>query len=104
MASRPSEYLVAMPKKAATSIQNRAPGPPAAMAEATPTMLPVPMVAERAVHRALKLVTLFVLDHELQGLAQVSHLEEPDPEGQPHAAGDDQNDQRYAPDGAVNGF
>ena len=54
--------------------------------------------------RDLTFAPLFVLDHELQGLAQVSHLEEPDPEGQPHAAGDDQNDQRYAPDGAVNGF
>ena len=35
----------------------RAPGPPAAMAEATPTILPVPMVAESAVHRAPKEVT-----------------------------------------------
>ena len=51
-ASRPSEYLVAMPNKAATHIQNIAPGPPATTAVATPTMLPVPMVAESAVHRA----------------------------------------------------
>lgn len=33
------------------------PDPPAAMAVATPTMLPVPMVADRAVHSAPKLVT-----------------------------------------------
>ena len=34
-----------------------APGPPATTAVATPTMLPVPMVAESAVHSAPKLVT-----------------------------------------------
>ena len=37
-----------------THIQNRAPGPPAAMAVATPAMLPVPTVAARAVIRAWK--------------------------------------------------
>ncbi len=40
-----------MPKKAMTHIQNTAPGPPIRMAPATPTMLPVPTVAARAVHR-----------------------------------------------------
>ena len=34
-----------------THIQNTAPGPPARMAAATPTMLPVPMVAASAVQR-----------------------------------------------------
>lgn len=43
-----------MPKKAASHIQKRAPGPPSLMAVATPTMLPVPTVAARAVQRALK--------------------------------------------------
>ena len=38
-------------------IQNNAPGPPAHIAVATPTMLPVPIVAERAVHKAPKEVT-----------------------------------------------
>lgn len=33
---------VAMPKKAATHIQNSAPGPPVEMAPVTPTMLPAP--------------------------------------------------------------
>ena len=56
-ASRPSEYLVAIPNRAASHIQNIAPGPPATMAVATPTMLPVPMVAESAVHKAPKLDT-----------------------------------------------
>ena len=51
-ASNPSAYLVAMPKNAATHIQNSAPGPPAFTAVATPTILPVPMVAARAVHNA----------------------------------------------------
>ena len=40
-----------MPRKAMTHIQNTAPGPPIRMAPATPTMLPVPTVAARAVHR-----------------------------------------------------
>ena len=46
-----------MPNSAASHIQNSAPGPPATTAVATPTMLPVPMVADSAVHRAAKLVT-----------------------------------------------
>ena len=41
-----------MPKNAATSIQKRAPGPPVPIAVATPTMFPVPIVAESAVHSA----------------------------------------------------
>jgi hypothetical protein len=48
-----SAYLVAMPKSAVIHIQNRAPGPPRAIAVATPAMLPVPMVAESEVIRAL---------------------------------------------------
>ena len=46
-----------MPKNAATSIQKSAPGPPVPIAVATPTMLPVPIVAESAVQSAPKLVT-----------------------------------------------
>ena len=38
-----------MPKTPVSHIQSTAPGPPARMAVATPTMLPVPMVAESAV-------------------------------------------------------
>ena len=49
-----SEYLVAIPRKAVTHIQKRAPGPPQWMAMATPAMLPMPTVAERAVVRAWK--------------------------------------------------
>ena len=41
-----------MPKKADTHIQNKAPGPPAAIAVATPTIFPVPIVEESAVHKA----------------------------------------------------
>ena len=47
-----SAYLVIMPKKADTHIQKIAPGPPAAIAVATPTMLPVPTVAASAVASA----------------------------------------------------
>ena len=54
-AKSPSEYLVAIPRKAAATIQNRAPGPPAQTAVATPTILPVPIVALKAVQRAAKL-------------------------------------------------
>ena len=55
IARTPSAYLVAIPKNAATIIQNNAPGPPAHTAVATPTILPVPIVALRAVQRAAKL-------------------------------------------------
>ena len=43
-----------MPTRAVIHIQNRAPGPPMAMAVATPTMLPVPMSAAMAVIRAFQ--------------------------------------------------
>ena len=49
-----SAYLVAMPKNPPIHIQNTAPGPPRAMAPATPTRFPVPTVAARAVHSAWK--------------------------------------------------
>ena len=48
-ASTISEYLVAMPTSAVIHIQNSAPGPPTAIAVATPAMLPVPTVAESSV-------------------------------------------------------
>lgn len=51
-ATTTSAYFVAMPTKAVTHIQNSAPGPPTAMAVATPAMLPVPMVADSAVMSA----------------------------------------------------
>ena len=40
-----------MPRMAMTHIQKMAPGPPLMMAVATPTILPVPMVAASAVQR-----------------------------------------------------
>ncbi len=43
-----------MPSSAETHIQNTAPGPPMAIAPATPAMLPVPTVAASAVHTAWK--------------------------------------------------
>ena len=49
MANRPSAYFVEMPNTPVSQHQNTAPGPPRAMAVATPMMLPVPMVAARAV-------------------------------------------------------
>ena len=51
-ASSPSAYLVEMPNTPVSQHHNTAPGPPRAMAVATPMMLPVPMVAARAVARA----------------------------------------------------
>ena len=45
-----------MPNSAAIHIQNSAPGPPVTTAVAMPTMLPVPTVADMAVHMAAKLV------------------------------------------------
>ena len=49
IASRPSAYLVAMPNTPVSQHHNTAPGPPKAMAVATPMMFPVPIVAARAV-------------------------------------------------------
>ena len=54
LASIHSAYLVVMPNAAESHIHTSAPGPPANMAVATPTMLPVPMVADSAVISALK--------------------------------------------------
>ena len=51
-ASSPSAYLVEIPNTPVSQHQSTAPGPPRAMAVATPMMLPVPMVAARAVARA----------------------------------------------------
>ena len=53
-ASTASEYFVAIPKTPVSHIQKTAPGPPAATAVLTPTMLPVPIVAASAVTRAPK--------------------------------------------------
>ncbi|MPN05906.1 hypothetical protein SDC9_153160 [bioreactor metagenome] len=43
-----------MPKNAAAHIQKSAPGPPVVSAADTPTILPVPMVAESEVQSARK--------------------------------------------------
>ena len=48
-ASAHSAYFVEMPKAAEIHIHTRAPGPPDTIAVATPTILPVPTVAARAV-------------------------------------------------------
>ena len=48
-ASTTSAYFVAMPTSAVIHIQNTAPGPPSAIAVATPAMLPTPIVAARQV-------------------------------------------------------
>ena len=52
MPSTFSEKFVIMPRNAATHIQKTAPGPPMAMAAATPAIFPVPMVAANAVQSA----------------------------------------------------
>ena len=53
-ASVDSTKLVAMPMRATTHIQSRAPGPPATMARATPAMLPMPTRAARPTAKAWK--------------------------------------------------
>ena len=50
-----------MPTRAHIHIQNMAPGPPIAMALATPAMLPLPTVLPRAVAKAPKDETLLPL-------------------------------------------
>ena len=52
--SSASAYLVAIPNTPVSHIHSTAPGPPAATAVATPTILPVPMVAASAVVSAPK--------------------------------------------------
>ncbi len=47
--STASAYFVAMPNTPVSHIHSTAPGPPAATAVATPTMLPAPIVAASAV-------------------------------------------------------
>ena len=49
-----SVSLIAMPRKPMTHIQKIAPGPPSAMASATPPILPRPTVADSAADRAWK--------------------------------------------------
>ena len=49
MANSPSAYFVEMPNTPVSQHHNTAPGPPKATAVATPMILPVPMVAARAV-------------------------------------------------------
>ncbi len=56
-ASSASLYLVAVPSTPVSHIQKTAPGPPRLTAVATPTMLPVPMVAANAVVSAAKGLT-----------------------------------------------
>ena len=51
-ANNPSAYFVDMPKMPVSQHHSTAPGPPKATAVATPTMLPVPMVAASAVANA----------------------------------------------------
>ena len=57
-ANNPSAYFVEMPKRPVSQHHSTAPGPPSATAVATPTMLPVPMVAARAVANAPNWLTL----------------------------------------------
>lgn len=52
-----SAILTLMPTNPATAIQNEAPGPPVAIAMATPAMFPRPTVPDNSVARAWKLVT-----------------------------------------------
>ena len=57
MASKPSLYFVAMPKRPVSQHHSTAPGPPSATAVATPMMFPVPMVAASDVARAANWLT-----------------------------------------------
>jgi len=57
MESTASAYLVAIPNTPVSHIHRTAPGPPRAMAVATPTIFPVPIVAASAVVSAPKCPT-----------------------------------------------
>ena len=100
-ASTASAYLVAMPKTPVSHIHNTAPGPPAATAVATPTMLPVPMVAASAVMRAPNCETspspsLSRRKEMRMAVPQVA-LDEPQPHGQEQVGAEQQHEERWAP-------
>ena len=66
-----STNAVEAPKKAIIHIQNTAPGPPRAMAVATPTMLPVPTRPDRAMQKASnEEMPCFVPDSSFSALAK----------------------------------
>ena len=71
-ASSPSLYLVAMPNTPVIQHQNTAPGPPNAMAVPTPTKLPVPMVAARAVASALNALTSPLVPLSLENVSLIA--------------------------------
>ena len=50
----PSAYLVASPTNAVNHIHSKTPGPPSSKAVETPTIEPVPIVAESDVIKAAK--------------------------------------------------
>ena len=96
-----SEYFVAMPKTPVNHIQSTVPGPPAAIAVATPTMLPVPMVAANAVVNAPNWLTspcpsCDLLHGKFDGLADVS-LDEAKPEREENMRAEQKNQQRRSP-------
>ena len=91
-----------MPNTPVSHIQSTAPGPPAATAVATPTMLPVPIVAASAVVSAPNWLTspspsLLARKREPDRLRQVA-LDEPQPDGQEEMGADQQNQERRPPD------
>ena len=66
-----SEYLVAIPRKPEIHIQKIAPGPPAAIAVATPAMFPTPTVPPSAMFNAANGVNaMYNAPRETYGLAR----------------------------------
>ena len=57
IATRPSEYFVAIPRKPVNQHHNTAPGPPRSTAVATPTMFPVPIAPASEVVSAANWLT-----------------------------------------------
>ena len=101
-ASSASAYLVAMPKTPVSHIQSTAPGPPAATAVATPTMLPVPIVAASAVVSAPNWLTSPSPSAERWNERRIARaevaLDEAQPDRQEEVRAEEQHQQRRAPD------
>ena len=107
-----------MPRMAITHIQKMEPGPPLMMAVAMPTMLPVPMVAARAVQRlwnwlmalSSRLVwAVMCLSVKMAPMvlriqwAKWANWNPPVPDGHAQAGGKQQRQAEGAPDKAVDG-
>ena len=97
-----------MPKKPTTHIQNTAPGPPSAMASATPPILPRPTVADSAADKRLEMVdragVVRVVVHaaqDVRAMRQGAILGETAPDSEQHAGANNPVEHIVMPENGV---